>query len=362
MLLNRRKKSKPGFASWQDLSPNVVVLRLSVLLVIAMSLHLLADFSAAPNFSLFALEVALYAIAIMLCEALEILKAHPARQAQASSLCMTLFIIVVALTVSGPGIYLLLLIPLINAALRMSYRNMLAMTVVIGVVSVFLRNLENVTLDLGLFSLIADLIPLVLIALVVKTLSGDVITARNRITALSYKDELTGLLNMRAFTRLMQAEHQKAEITQASYALLMIDVQALQSMNDRYGHEQGNRALMAVADALKRSVRSVDFVARYGGDEFLIFLSGADNEAAQEVCNRVNQNVYNITLSFERTMQRLKVNVGIAVFPDCGSTIQQVMSCADRAMYRDKEFLRKTTQPDRDPEESRVQAGVQSWD
>jgi diguanylate cyclase (GGDEF)-like protein len=151
-------------------------------------------------------------------------------------------------------------------------------------------------------------------------------------------------------------------MTQSSYALLMIDIQGLQTLNDSYGHEQGNRVLIAVADALKRSTRSVDFVARYGGDEFLIFLSGADKAAGQEVYNRVNQNVYNITLSFERKMQRIKVNVGIAIYPDCGTSIQQVMSFADRAMYREKDFLRNRTQPERDPEEGRVQAGVESWD
>jgi diguanylate cyclase (GGDEF)-like protein len=325
-------------------------------------LHLLAGYDDGVNLSLYALEVAAYVILIIISEALDWLKSRPGQQAMVSSLCMVVFIYVVDMTVTAPAIAMLLLIPVINAALRTSYRATLVMTLFIGLAAALLRSLEHDDLNFGLYALLADLLPLLLVAVVVKTLSADVVSARNRITALSYQDELTGLLNMRAFTRLMQSEHQKAEINRSSYAMLMIDVQELQAVNDRYGHEQGNRALIAVADALKRSIRSIDFVARYGGDEFLIFVSGADKAAAQEVYNRVNQNVYNITLSFERTMQRLQVNVGIATFPDNGTTIQQLISFAARSMHRDKAFLRKTSQPERDPGASRSQAGVESWD
>ena len=358
---NARKQGSSFFGAWLDWSRNTVTIRLSILLVAATALHVISNRDSSPAYAVFLGELIVFAVAILLTQYLAAFKSAPRVQAAVASSCMILFILVAALTVAGPGTFMLLFIPVINAALRLTYRHTLMVTVACGLIWVFLRSQEMGGQFLY-FSLFAELLPLVLVAVVVKALSGDVLIARNRITALSYQDELTGLLNMRAFTRLLQSEHQKAEITESTYAILMIDIDGLQALNDSYGHEQGNRVLVAVGDALKRSIRSADLVARYGGDEFVIYLSGADDAAAQEVCNRVSQNVYNITLSFERKMQRVRVNVGMAIYPDSGATIQEIMTFADRAMYRDKEFHRRTGPAKNSADEGREQAGVEYWD
>lgn len=361
MESNPRKHGSSSFGSWLDWSRSTVTIRLGLLLVAAASLHVLSGVEGRSAYVIFLGEVLALAAAIAITQYLAAFKSSPRAQAAVASICMILFVIAVTLTADGAGAFMLLLIPIINAALRLDYRHTLIITVACGVVWVLLRSQEAAG-QIPYLALFAELLPLVLVAVVVKALSGDVVTARNRITALSYQDELTGLLNMRAFTRLLQSEHQKAEITESNYAILMIDIDGLQVLNDSYGHEQGNRVIVAVADALKRSIRSADLIARYGGDEFVIYLSGADDTAAQEVCNRVSQNVYNITLSFERKMQRVGVNVGMAVYPDSGSTIQEIMSFADRAMYCDKEFRRRTGPEKSSADEGREQAGIEYWD
>jgi diguanylate cyclase (GGDEF)-like protein len=111
----------------------------------------------------------------------------------------------------------------------------------------------------------------------------------------------------------------------------------LKKINDTYGHEAGNRAIQMVGDALLRLTRSNDAVARYGGDEFIILLAHVDAEIARDVAQRVRNVVFATTLEIDVKIVRIKVSVGVGTFPQDGSTVQAVMTCADRAMYKDKE-------------------------
>ena len=112
-------------------------------------------------------------------------------------------------------------------------------------------------------------------------------TAKRRIRALSDRDELTGLYNLRAFTRLAAQEHDAANRAGRSYSVLMVDIEHLKELNDTYGHDAGNRAVKLVAEALTRLTRSTDIVARYGGDEFVVLLGNAGKAIAEEVAQRI---------------------------------------------------------------------------
>jgi diguanylate cyclase (GGDEF)-like protein len=118
----------------------------------------------------------------------------------------------------------------------------------------------------------------------------------------------------------------------------MVDIEHLKALNDTYGHEAGNRAVKLVAEALQRLTRSTDVVARFGGDEFIVLLSGADRAASEEVAQRIRNVVFATTLEVDVKMVRLKVNVGAGSFPEGGNSLQAVMTAADRMMYKDKEL------------------------
>ena len=118
----------------------------------------------------------------------------------------------------------------------------------------------------------------------------------------------------------------------------MVDIEHLKIVNDTYGHEAGSRAVKLVAEALLRLTRSTDVVARYGGDEFIVLLGGADKEIADEVAQRIRNVVFSTTLEVDVKMVRIKVNVGAASFPENGNNLQAVMAAADRAMYKDKDL------------------------
>jgi diguanylate cyclase (GGDEF)-like protein len=181
------------------------------------------------------------------------------------------------------------------------------------------------------------LAPFVLVAFLATLLADNMHTANERIRALSDRDELTGLYNIRAFTRLAAREHEIASRAEQPYSLLMVDINHLKAVNDVYGHEAGNRAVMLVADSLRRITRSTDLAGRFGGDEFIVLLSNADRAVASEVAQRVRNVVFSTTLEVDGKIVRLKVAVGVGSHPDDGGTMRQVMAAADRAMYKDKE-------------------------
>ena len=274
------------------------------------------------------------------------------------SLLMVAFIVVVAVTMETSEAALLLFVPILNAAFRMSGRGMIAITVVVALSWVAIQAGSAPPTLWAMPKILAGLLPLLLTAYIVRALRDDNEITRGQLTELWQHDELSGVLNMRTFTRLLMSNHSNAEYANAPYALMMIDIESLRTLNERYGHEQGDRVILAVSDALKRSVRSNDLLARYGGDEFIVYLAGANKEVAETVRNRIKQNVYNISLSFSRSSERVEVSVGAAIYPVSGRTIQDMIHAADADMYSEKQFRRKTQSPDRPGDAGRRQAGV----
>ena len=234
----------------------------------------------------------------------------------------------------------LYLLPIITAALALGKRaTALVMTLVFGCYMLLASlPMGAAALDAALVTqAVGVLAPFVLVAFLTTLLAENIHTAKARIRALSDRDELTGIYNMRAFTRLAEREHELAQRSEQTYSILMIDTDHLKIINDTYGHEFGNRAIALVADALLRLTRSRDIVARYGGDEFIVLLANADKAIAEEVAQRVRNVVFSTTLEVDVKIVRIKVNVGVASFPEDGNNLQLIMTTADRAMYKDKE-------------------------
>jgi len=235
----------------------------------------------------------------------------------------------------------LYLLPIVTAALALGKRATALVVVLVcacyPLVEVLTDGTAALTVDFALAA-VGVLAPFVLVAFCTTLLVDNINTAKQRIRALSDRDELTGIYNMRAFTRLAETEHDLAVRAERAYSVLMVDIEHLKAVNETYGHEAGNRAVKLVAEALQRLTRSSDIVARYGGDEFIVFLVNADKASGEEVAQRVRNVVFATTLEVDVKMVRLKVNVGAASFPESGNALQPVMTAADRLMYKDKEL------------------------
>jgi diguanylate cyclase (GGDEF)-like protein len=187
---------------------------------------------------------------------------------------------------------------------------------------------------------VGQLAPFLLVAYLTTTLSADITEARERIENLAQTDPLTGLFNLRMFNEVWQRVHGAAERDRTVYAMLMIDMDRLKDINDTFGHDAGNSAITLVAQCLQRSIRGTDTAARFGGDEFAVLLPGASPEVAEAVVKRVRHNVYKTTLDLRSRMIRCSVSIGVVNYPKDGRDIRELLSIADRNMYRDKELRR----------------------
>jgi diguanylate cyclase (GGDEF)-like protein len=187
---------------------------------------------------------------------------------------------------------------------------------------------------------VGQLAPFLLVAYLTTTLSADITEARERIENLAQTDALTGLYNLRMFNEVWQREHSAAERDRGGYALLMIDMDKLKDINEAFGHEAGNSAIILVAQCLQRSIRNTDYAARIGGDEFVLLLPGASLEVAEAVVKRVRHNVFKTTLDLRSRMIRCSVSIGVVNYPKDARDMRDLLSMADRKMYRDKELRR----------------------
>ena len=120
----------------------------------------------------------------------------------------------------------------------------------------------------------------------------------------------------------------------------MIDVEQLGQINDRFGHEAGDRALRAVAASIQRATRAGDLCARYGGDEFVILLPRCGRAAADAVANRIRHDVFSGTQDFDYAMRRLAVTIGVAAAPDDGHELRSLFRKAVRNLRKEKQSRR----------------------
>lgn len=144
-------------------------------------------------------------------------------------------------------------------------------------------------------------------------------------------DSLTGLANYRRFIELLQSELERSGRTNRQFSVLLMDLDKLKEINDRYGHQTGTRAICRVAEVLRQHCRAVDTAARYGGDEFSLLLPETGETAARRVASRIKRHLENSTEE-----PKLTVSVGVATHPPSGASVQHLLESADQELYAQK--------------------------
>ena len=165
---------------------------------------------------------------------------------------------------------------------------------------------------------------------------SEKLEAQRRIEQLAYTDPLTGLPNRLMLNERIGHAVRLAQRHGRGFALLFLDLDRFKSINDSLGHLFGDRVLIEVATRLQRCLRQTDTLARLGGDEFVIHLHDADRRAAEITARRIIETIER-PVTIDEMQFTLSCSIGIAMYPDDGTTLDELIQHADTAMYQVKE-------------------------
>jgi len=161
-------------------------------------------------------------------------------------------------------------------------------------------------------------------------------------------DQKTGLSNATAWTNLASAEIQRARRDETEVGVLMVDLDHFKQVNDLHGHLVGDRVLQAVADALTACARRYDVLGRWGGEEFVMLCPEVSAEGLRQIGERVCERVRTLRVPVADTgggaVEGLSVSVGMALYPEFGPELQDVLLAADDALFVAKDSGRNQVQ------------------
>ncbi len=221
----------------------------------------------------------------------------------------------------------------INPEAGIKYRSMASLPlfkddVLLGALSVYSSELEQYTDD-----------HMRLLETVTRLASDALANAMQHAEAESHAltDPLTGLPNARYLALRFEEEAARARRTDRTFQVVMLDLDEFKNVNDTYGHKAGDKMLREVAHIIETQLREYDFLARYGGDEFVALVQEVVGAQVEELCARIESAVSKFALPLGKNrFARVGISVGTATFGIDGETLDQLVVAADNEMYRVK--------------------------
>lgn len=167
----------------------------------------------------------------------------------------------------------------------------------------------------------------------------------HRLYELSVMDGLTQIYNRRYLEQRLSEELADSRRANRCLTVALLDLDHFKKLNDTYGHLAGDHVLCEVTETISGALREHDVMARYGGEEFALILAGTTGSAGVELGERVRQLVASREFRFEENVLPVTISLGLATFPQDGSTRTELLKAADRALYKAKEAGRNRVVP-----------------
>ncbi len=168
----------------------------------------------------------------------------------------------------------------------------------------------------------------------------------NKLKTLAYRDPLTGLYNRNGFKEEAEKfihevidfkknpERRKSFLIK-NFSLVIFDIDDFKKINDTHGHQAGDKVLAILGELLLKKVRSVDIVARWGGEEIILGLVGASNDEAFEIADAMRKKIAENKFKWGRKSLHFTVSGGVACLENAGD-FETLFACADKALYKAK--------------------------
>jgi len=153
---------------------------------------------------------------------------------------------------------------------------------------------------------------------------------------LSLTDGMTGLWNRRNFDLRLESELSRAVRFTEPFSVVFVELDQMKAVNDRHGHQAGDTVLIELSRRLTEAVREVDLVARWGGDEFTLLLPKTGLAGAVLLAEKIRSAVGTVAFDVDTGSLKLTISVGVAAYPEHGSSGKELLAAADAAMYRAK--------------------------
>jgi len=159
----------------------------------------------------------------------------------------------------------------------------------------------------------------------------------DKLEEIATRDSLTGLLNKKEILRILEAELKRARRHAANISVMMLDLDYFKDINDTYGHQTGDNVLVAAARVIEKHVRGIDYVGRYGGEEFLVVLPATSRAESSEIAERIRHSLETTAITVSKSEEvNLTTSIGIAIFPEDSEEQRDLLSNADQALYHAK--------------------------
>jgi diguanylate cyclase (GGDEF)-like protein len=258
---------------------------------------------------------------------------------------MTAALFVISQAYQGSGALLLLLpVPVLFGVLRLNFRQMARVglygVVGYGLVAVYelRKHADQIRVELELLNLGSLTLVMAFVCIMcgyISKIRKDLAAALEKNKELAERDPLTGLYNRRKLLDRLSIKIDRCEANRCKiFSLCIIDIDEFKLINDKFGHPQGDEVIQVVANCIGSSIRSIDDVFRYGGEEFVILLDDNSVRSAKAASERIRERVASINFK-GNSILKTTVSIGVAVY-SVGETISDFIARADRALYSAK--------------------------